>query len=69
MGRNNPKEGVSISISSSTVEGAKLFCEIMEITNFSDFCNSALRNEVGRRLADNPLSWDQVLTVLRGMSS
>ena len=69
MGKPNPKEQMSISVSSSTVEGAKLFCEIMEITNFSDFANSALRNEVGRRLADNPLSWDQVLTVLRGMSS
>lgn len=65
----NGKETNSFSLRSSTIEGMQAFADLMEITNLSEFVDSAIREKIGRDLTRNPIAWKKVSQVLLDLSS
>lgn len=69
IGSSTQKEGMSISVRTTTVEGLQLFLGIKDIDTASRFIDEAIREKVARDLVHEARDWKQLIGLLRHMSS
>ena len=58
-GAKNPKEVVSISVSSRTIEVVDEVCEMWDMSK-SFLFERAVKSYIGAQLATNPMGWKKV---------